>query len=201
MADAQKTAMRARLAQAATDVFGAQGYHAARVSDIVRRAGVAQGTFYLYFDSKEAIFLHLIDDFFARLLNETLHRYPAQGLNTADDLSRQLRQMWRTLLARCRQEPVLTALVLRESAALGPATRAQVAQRFAGVVAAIAGYLDAVAAQGWVRPDIADPTAWALLGLIERAIHYAVVVAPMADVDALADEFLKLELCGLRRNA
>src|SRR5262245_44500387 len=40
------------LLAAAVEVFAAKGYTATRVSDIVREAGVAQGTFYLYFKSK-----------------------------------------------------------------------------------------------------------------------------------------------------
>ena len=43
---------RAQLLTAARDVFREKGYDGARVSEIVQRAGVAQGTFYLYSPSK-----------------------------------------------------------------------------------------------------------------------------------------------------
>ncbi|MDF2964515.1 MAG: TetR family transcriptional regulator [Paenibacillus sp.] len=42
--------------EAALKLFEEQGYHTTKVSDIVREAGVAQGTFYLYFKSKEDLF-------------------------------------------------------------------------------------------------------------------------------------------------
>jgi AcrR family transcriptional regulator len=42
--------------EAALTLFEEQGYHQTKVSDIVRDAGVAQGTFYLYFQSKEDLF-------------------------------------------------------------------------------------------------------------------------------------------------
>ncbi len=45
---------RAQLLKAARKVFRAKGYDGASVSEIVREAGVAQGTFYLYFPSKKA---------------------------------------------------------------------------------------------------------------------------------------------------
>ncbi|WP_028548081.1 TetR/AcrR family transcriptional regulator [Paenibacillus sp. UNC451MF] len=41
---------------AALKLFEDQGYHQTKVSDIVREAGVAQGTFYLYFQGKEDLF-------------------------------------------------------------------------------------------------------------------------------------------------
>ncbi len=197
MPDSDQAPVPERLLQAAVDVFGARGYTAARVSDIVGRAGVAQGTFYLYFENKEAIFLKLVDDFFGRLLGETLGRYPATDLNSPHDLMEQLRRMWRTILDRCRQEPVLTTLVLRESYALGPASRAHVDERFDHVAAAICAYLEEVSERGIIRLGMAAPTAWVVLGIIERAIHYTVVVDPEADVDKLVDEFLRLELSGL----
>jgi len=51
---------RQKLLDAAEAVFGRKGYHAASITDITRRAGVAQGTFYLYFPSKRAIFAELV---------------------------------------------------------------------------------------------------------------------------------------------
>ncbi|MCS7462581.1 TetR/AcrR family transcriptional regulator [Paenibacillus doosanensis] len=44
------------IVEAALKLFEEQGYHQTKVSDIVREAGVAQGTFYLYFQSKEDLF-------------------------------------------------------------------------------------------------------------------------------------------------
>ncbi|MCH8849834.1 MAG: TetR/AcrR family transcriptional regulator [Chloroflexi bacterium] len=44
---------------AARAVFDEKGYESATISDVVRRAGVAQGTFYLYFASKRDVVLEL----------------------------------------------------------------------------------------------------------------------------------------------
>ena len=47
---------RAALVEAAAQVFAEKQFPATNVSDIAKRAGTAHGTFYRYFDSKEAIF-------------------------------------------------------------------------------------------------------------------------------------------------
>lgn len=47
---------------AALDVFTEKGFSEARVSDIAERAGIAKGTVYLYFDSKEALFEGVLTD-------------------------------------------------------------------------------------------------------------------------------------------
>lgn len=46
---------RKDLVDAARETFGRKGFKTTTVSEIVKEAGVAQGTFYLYFDSKEEI--------------------------------------------------------------------------------------------------------------------------------------------------
>ena len=59
---ARGEATRRRLLNAAEQEFGAKGYHGASVSSITQRADIAQGTFYLYFHSKEEMFVTLVRD-------------------------------------------------------------------------------------------------------------------------------------------
>ena len=51
---------RGRILEAAEAVFHRDGFHRASIVDITRGAGVGQGTFYLYFPSKEALFVELV---------------------------------------------------------------------------------------------------------------------------------------------
>lgn len=51
-----------KLLDASAIEFGEKGFHEASVSSITRRAGVALGTFYTYFDSKDALFQALVKD-------------------------------------------------------------------------------------------------------------------------------------------
>lgn len=51
---------RQKLLWAAEAEFGERGFHAVAINDLTRRAGVASGTFYVYFDSKEEIFRALV---------------------------------------------------------------------------------------------------------------------------------------------
>jgi len=52
---------RARLVEAAAAVFADYGYHAARISDMVRLAGISQGNFYRHFQSKDEILLAVLE--------------------------------------------------------------------------------------------------------------------------------------------
>lgn len=66
-ATARGEATRRRILDAAEVVFGEMGYYEASISEITRRAGVAQGTFYIYFHSKREIFVELVGDIGERL--------------------------------------------------------------------------------------------------------------------------------------
>lgn len=52
---------RARLVDAATTVFAECGYNGARISDMVRLAGISQGNFYRHFQSKDEILLAVLE--------------------------------------------------------------------------------------------------------------------------------------------
>src|SRR5437868_12287957 len=64
---------RAAVLEAARTRFADEGYHATSIDDIIEEADIARGTFYLYFESKRAIFDELLDGLFATLAS-TVHR-------------------------------------------------------------------------------------------------------------------------------
>ena len=70
---------RQRIVDAAEQVFGEKGYFPAAVPDITREAGVANGTFYLYFDSKREVFIEVLSNL-ARLIR----RVTREALRSGD---------------------------------------------------------------------------------------------------------------------
>ena len=97
---------RDRIVKAAISVFGQVGYDAAAMSEVAIQAGVAKGTLYLYFPSKEKLF----EEIYLQCLAERLQ---ACGVDTEEQLSvmeklcRRLRNGTRWELA----EPVKNRLV------------------------------------------------------------------------------------------
>src|SRR3569832_1887617 len=77
--DQTKVATRQAILDAAREVFGELGYETATVRDIIRRTGLAAGTFYNYYRSKEEVFAALSDDG-ARRFSPVLKALRAEGL-------------------------------------------------------------------------------------------------------------------------
>lgn len=75
-------ATRQALLNAAEEVFGEMGYDGASVSEITRRAGVAQGTFYVHFPEKSATF--------AELVSHVNHKVRAQSAQATEGLTDRL---------------------------------------------------------------------------------------------------------------
>ena len=62
---------RKRIIEAAIEAFGREGFYRTRIRDIASAAGVADGTVYLYFASKEGLLAAIVDD--------VMHRFLQQG--------------------------------------------------------------------------------------------------------------------------
>lgn len=56
--------------ESAVKTFARTGYHRTRVADIAREAGVADGTVYIYFESKEDILISLFQDLMQRFVDD-----------------------------------------------------------------------------------------------------------------------------------
>jgi AcrR family transcriptional regulator len=74
-----RAARRAELVSAAATVFAQRGVANTAVSDIVKAAGVAQGTFYLYFDSKDAAVLAVVERIADAIIEKTAVRVAGES--------------------------------------------------------------------------------------------------------------------------
>lgn len=80
---------KSELLSAARTVFSEKGFHAATIDDIARVAGVAKGTVYLYFKSKNEIYLGALRDGI-ELLNQEMRNEASVPGTAADRLRRLL---------------------------------------------------------------------------------------------------------------
>ncbi|HZJ03513.1 MAG TPA: TetR/AcrR family transcriptional regulator [Thermoleophilia bacterium] len=83
-----KAARRAGLASVAAQVFAERGVANTSVSDIVRAVGIAQGTFYLYFASKEEIVLAVAEQMVEALMADIESAIERTGVDPVAKLLR-----------------------------------------------------------------------------------------------------------------
>ncbi len=64
---------RSRILQAALDEFSDKGYHPSTIDSIAERAGIAKGTVYRYFNTKEGLFNALKEDTISEFVEHARH--------------------------------------------------------------------------------------------------------------------------------
>ncbi|MEZ4224272.1 MAG: helix-turn-helix domain-containing protein [Polyangiaceae bacterium] len=75
----QKQKTRAELLEAGRRVFEERGFSAAQIGEIAKAAGVAHGTFYVHFKSKELLLDELLHDFNVALVKKLARAWPTGG--------------------------------------------------------------------------------------------------------------------------
>ncbi len=113
-----KTERRQQILRSARDVFAKHGYHAAKIDDIVAAAGVARGTFYLYFEDKRAIFEEIVDRTFARLGMSIVRVDTEHPTRTVGE---QVRDNIRAIVHALLEDPATTKILLSDAVGLDPA--------------------------------------------------------------------------------
>lgn len=108
---------RQQILQNARDVFAKRGYHAAKIDDIVAAAGVARGTFYLYFEDKRAIFEEIIDRMFARIGTAIVRVDTEHPTRTVGE---QVRDNIRAIVHTLLEDPATTKILLSDAVGLDP---------------------------------------------------------------------------------
>lgn len=111
---ARGQATRETLLRAAEEVFGEYSYDRASVSEIARRAGVAQGTFYVYFPDKKAAYVELVHE-----LNSSLRKTIAMALADETDRAEMERLGFLTFFDFVREHTALYK-VMREAEFVDP---------------------------------------------------------------------------------
>ena len=144
------------LLDAAAAEFGEKGFHESSVVSITQRAGVALGSFYTYFDSKDSLFRALVRDMSAQVrqtVGPVIAAEPdrlegeRKGLNKFLNFVREHKELYRIIDEAEFVDP--------------PSYRAHYENTVNGYLAS----LKEAATKGQVRDDVEEVHAWAIVGM------------------------------------
>ncbi len=147
--DGARTDKRERILKAAIRVFARKGFYPARVSEIAKAAGVADGTIYLYFKNKDDVLISIFRDRLQKLL-EVL----TEAVGCADGFEEQLRAVVAVqlgLLDGSRELSEVVTVNLRQSPKL---LRQFGAPLFSEYLETVAQVFERGQEQGVVRRDL-----------------------------------------------
>jgi AcrR family transcriptional regulator len=160
-----ETATKDRILNAAVDVFARKGYHGAGVEDIVAASGTSKGAFYHYFESKQAIFLTLMDG-----LADVIEHGVESAISAEHGAMAKVEAALRVVVETAAEQRDLAKILLVEAVGLGPEfeeKRLAIHRRFAGV---IQRHLDRAVAEGSIPRQDTALVARAWFGALNEII-------------------------------
>ncbi len=149
---------RQALIEAAEQIFAELGYQDASVSKITEAAGVGQGTFYLYFESKLEIFEELVED-----LNRRVRRAMSEGAAKASDRIGREREGFRAFFKFTAEHPALYRII-RQAEFVSPKA---LKNHYSKIVDGYVEGLRKAEFQGDILHYDPEVAAWMLMGIGE----------------------------------
>ncbi len=192
--DPLKRERRAQIIEAAKHVFAEAGYHGASIHAIIERADIARGTFYLYFESKSAVFSSILDQAMAALRRH-MHRIEVDDPKIPPQL--QLRAQVIDAVEYVVQDRALAMLLL----SAGHTPDAEAAERLDQFFGEIRDLLRRAFESGQeikllrkVQPEL---LAAAMSGMIRGVVELLVTQPDAPPLAAAVDELLTVALRGV----
>jgi TetR/AcrR family fatty acid metabolism transcriptional regulator len=188
---------RARILKAAIKVFAKKGFHETKVAEIARAAGVADGTIYLYFKSKDDLLISLFEDHIEQL-NQELRR----DLSELPDTPTRIRHVVRCQIGHIKDHRDLAevlSVTLRQSNRF---LRQFAAPKFTEYLDIIAEVITMGQERGEVREDVAPRVvARALFGALDGLmLTWALGRSPAIRLERAALQVADLYVKGLSPN-
>ena len=195
-AERNRELRRRQILDSSLAVFASQGYWSTSITDLVKAAGVARGTFYLYFDSKQAIFLDLLDELVGRLRGVVHGVDPTAGAT----VEAQLQAIVSKVLQTTAENRHLTRIVFREAVGLDADVEARMTAFYDELRAYLRHTLELGAALGFVRAGLdRETTAACILGALRGVVlRYVVDHDEAFDPDEVAGAVVDFALGGVR---
>lgn len=191
------SARKEQIMRCSARVFADKGYYKASVSDIIKEAGIARGTFYLYFAGKREVFSTLIDALTLKL----------EGCIKRVDLSpgkppweSQVRSNVSRIVSILLEDRDITLILYNHSMGLDEEYDTKIREFYSRMSGVIKGALVLGREMGLLRSDV-DPhlAALQMLGSIKEVIYNIASYGESGfDLDTLVDEMLKYHLGALK---
>ena len=161
----QREETRKKILDSAAQVFAAKGFHNAVVDDIVKASGTSKGAVYFYFESKEQIFVSLVEEYAATVAREI------QGsVQRARGLVAQLEAAVVTLVRSFQEHRDLGKIVLVDWLSGGTEFQGKRMALKAMLVEVLRGYLDRAVEDGKISPQDTETAAYVWIGAISEIV-------------------------------
>lgn len=187
---------RARILASAQEAFGELGYDRASVSEICQRAGVTKGGFYHHFDSKQALFLELLEAWLEDM-DQRLRTFEQSSALVPDQLIAMTAVLGHVLATANEQLPIYLEYLTQ--ALRDPAMRETTIRPYARFYDRIVELIRRGIDQGSLQPVPPEATASTIMAMVMGLLLEALLAPNTIDMSAAAAQSMRVLLAGITR--
>jgi AcrR family transcriptional regulator len=181
--------------QCAKEVFSKKGYYKTSISDIIQQAGIARGTFYLYFQDKRHIFDSVLDMILEEL-GTIIKRIDLEP-GSSPPLE-QLKEILISLIKLALEDRELTQILLNRAVELDHELESKLFDFYEALLAKIEAALRNGIELGLVRNCDTKVTARCIMGCMKEVINFiSSEDEAVFQIDSILDEVLNFGMRGV----
>jgi AcrR family transcriptional regulator len=183
---------------AAIKVFAAKGYRSASIADIIDAAGVARGTFYLYFSSKLDVF-HAVMDRYAALFEARVRTEVNRSYSNPLSVRSAMRSALLDWMKFFTENKDLAKVVLREANAIDPDYEERCYKMLESCFIHWREAVERLQKIGFVRRDL-DPEFlnMGFSGLLTHIVLRRIIPGPPPDLERIVDQWIEFVESGIK---
>ena len=200
VSDEDKSQRRDEIMAAAKEVFARKGFHATTIADIAKQAGLAYGSVYWYFDSKDELFhaLMAVEESALRKHVAAALSGPAENVGHEATLRASLQSAVQATLEFFEADKATVKLLFRDAYALGERFEKHLGGIYERFIDDIETFVVAAQERGEVVPAPPRMVAYTLAALVGQLAHRRLSTDDDVTAAQVADFVVGLVFDGLR---
>ncbi|MGQ9630391.1 MAG: TetR/AcrR family transcriptional regulator [bacterium] len=187
---------RREILGSARKIFAQKGYHKTTVDDIVQDAGIAKGTFYLYFKDKKDIFASLIDEII-QMIYEAIEDIDRTEPSSKEEIVSQFKMSIERALNIYRENLTLAKIFLREAIGVDPEFEEKLHNCYAVFAEHIQRSLKRGIGSGLFREMNVEVASHCIIGAVYQVAYQWLIVNESEDLEDVIDEIVRIYLHGI----
>lgn len=183
--------------ESAKRVFAAKGFHDAGVADVIADAGIARGTFYLYFKSKSEVFSALVEN----IIQTAIEKLVPMNLDEEDQVLENLQNNIDALKHYFADDPDTAKILMYETSALDPESSERLSDIFHRLVLWMTDLVEEAQKRGFLKQVNPGVVAHSFFGAIKQMMDSVFITGKLTvDPDRMFTDLLELYMFGLIRS-
>ncbi len=194
----EQAARRREILEAATRLFGSQGYHGTSMNEIAREAEFSTGSLYNFFENKEELYFTLLREKVELLEEKLEHVYSGEG-----GVEEKLSSFAKTTIAYLKQEKYFFLIMMEHGESFQKSSKGEFSdmlrEKHESYLGNMVKLMEQGISQGILKPLDPNGLALSFLGIVNSFVFVLINSSETYDLEELVGTIMDIFFNGTRR--